>query len=73
MRSRCATGTPNACDSHIRGQLPIQIELQPRDSLLRRSGARTDKYPFESVYFDDADTVTMLAALGLDPEVILAP
>jgi hypothetical protein len=29
--------------------------------------------PVESVYFDDADTVAMLAALGLDPEVILAP
>lgn len=29
--------------------------------------------PVESVYHDDADTVAMLAALGLDPEVILAP
>ena len=29
--------------------------------------------PVESVYFDDAATVAMLAALQLDPEVILAP
>jgi hypothetical protein len=29
--------------------------------------------PVESVYFDDVDTVAMLMALGLDPEVILAP
>jgi hypothetical protein len=28
--------------------------------------------PVESVYFDDAETVAMLTALGLDPEVILA-
>lgn len=29
--------------------------------------------PVESVYFDHADTVEMLAALGFDPELILAP
>lgn len=29
--------------------------------------------PIQSIYFDDADTVAMILALGLDPEVIMAP
>lgn len=29
--------------------------------------------PVQSVYFDDADTVGMVVALGLDPAVIMAP
>lgn len=29
--------------------------------------------PVQSVFHDDADTVEMIAALGLDPEQILAP
>ncbi len=47
------------------------------DALLNMPGNEFAKFrwlaPVESVYFDDADTVAMIVALGLDPDEILAP